>query len=100
MSQSVKAPFKFSYTGQTLKLCCPWGTQEMANKILSSVRGFQYQPYTASGAHINPAVELGDAFSGGSVYGGIYKKEILHTKPARRAEKPCTNGYVFQRTGS
>lgn len=65
-------------TGQTLKLCCPWGTQEMANKILSSVRGFQYQPYTASGAHINPAVELGDAFSGGSVYGGIYKKEILH----------------------
>ena len=34
-------------TGQTLKLFCPWGTQEMANKILSSVRGFQYQPYTA-----------------------------------------------------
>lgn len=65
-------------TGQTLKLFCPWGTQEMANKILSSVRGFQYQPYTASGAHINPAVELGDAFSGGSVYGGIYKKDILH----------------------
>lgn len=65
-------------TGQTLKLFCPWGTQEMANRILSSVRGFQYQPYTASGAHINPAVELGDAFSGGSVYGGIYKKEILH----------------------
>lgn len=65
-------------TGQTLKLFCPWGTQEMANKILSSVRGFQYQPYTASGAHINPAAELGDAFSGGSVYGGIYKKDILH----------------------
>lgn len=65
-------------TGQTLKLFCPWGTQEMANKILSSVRGFQYQPYTASGAHINPAAELGDAFSGGSVYGGIYKKDVLH----------------------
>lgn len=65
-------------TGQTLKLFCPWGTQEMANKILSNVRGFQYQPYTASGAHINPAAELGDAFSVGSVYGGIYKKDVLH----------------------
>ena len=65
-------------TGQTLKLFCPWGTQEMANKILSSIRGFQYQPYTASGAHINPAAELGDAFSVGSVYGGIYKKDVLH----------------------
>lgn len=65
-------------TGQTLRLFCPWGTQEMANKILSNVRGFQYQPYTASGAHINPAVELGDAFSAGSVYGGIYKKDVLH----------------------
>lgn len=65
-------------TGRTLKLFCPWGTQEMANKILSNIRGFQYQPYTASGAHINPAAELGDAFSVGSVYGGIYKKDVLH----------------------
>ena len=65
-------------TGQTLKLFCPWGTQEMANKILSNILGFQYQPYTASGAYINPAVELGDAFSAGNVYGGIYKKDVLH----------------------
>ena len=63
-------------SGRTLRLTCPWGTPEMAQNILESVRGFQYQPYTAEGAMIDPAVELGDGVTANNVYGGIYTKKI------------------------
>lgn len=65
-------------TGRIMRLECPWGTQEMANDILAKVRGFQYQPYAASDALLDPAAELGDGFSAGNVYGGIYKKDVSH----------------------
>lgn len=59
-------------TGRTLTLNCPWGTQEIANNILESIRGFQYQPMTADGALIDPSVEIGDGVSANDVYSGIY----------------------------
>ena len=62
--------------GRTLTLTCPWGTPEMAQNILDSVRGYQYQPYTAEDAFIDPAVELGDGVTANNVYGGIYTKKI------------------------
>lgn len=65
-------------TGRTMTLECPWGTQQMANNILSKIRGFQYQPYTASNAHLDPAAEIGDGFSAGNIYSGIYKKDVSH----------------------
>ena len=67
-----------SDTGRIMRLECPWGTQKMANDILAKVRGFQYQPYTAGDALLDPAAELGDGFSAGNVYGGIYKKDVSH----------------------
>ena len=65
-------------SGRTLTLECPWGTQEMANNILASIRGYQYQPYSATEAYIDPAAELGDALSVGNVYGAICKKNVSH----------------------
>lgn len=59
-------------TGRTLTLNCPWGTQEIANNILESIRGFQYQPMTADGALIDPSVEIGDGVSANGVYSGVY----------------------------
>lgn len=59
-------------TGRTLTLNCPWGTKEIANNILESIRGFQYQPMTADGALIDPSVEIGDGVSANDVYSGIY----------------------------
>lgn len=63
-------------TGRTLFVECPWGTQQMADDILSRIQGYQYQPYTASGALLDPAAELGDAVTVGSIYGGIYSKSV------------------------
>lgn len=48
-------------TGRTLEVTCPWGTEGMAAAILSSLSGFIYRPYTAGGAILDPAAELGDA---------------------------------------
>lgn len=62
-------------TGRTLSLTCPWATQAVADDILARIRGFQYQPYTASGALIDPAAELGDAVTVNDVYSGIYAME-------------------------
>lgn len=59
-------------TGRTLTLECPWGTQKMAENILKTIKGFQYQPYTANGAALDPAAELGDGVYVNNVYGGIY----------------------------
>jgi hypothetical protein len=60
-------------TGRTLTLSCPWGTQAMANNLLAQMRGFSYQPYTAEGAILDPASELGDGINVNGVYSGIYR---------------------------
>lgn len=59
-------------TGRELLVENPFGTQRMADDMLARIRGYQYQPYTASGAIWNPAAELGDALQVGGVYGGVY----------------------------
>ena len=62
-------------TGKTLTLNCPWGTQEIANNILQSIKGFQYQPMTAEDALVDPSVEIGDGISANGVYSGVYSLE-------------------------
>jgi len=60
-------------TGRTLTLSCPWGTQAMAKNLLAQMRGFSYQPYTAEGAILDPASELGDGINVNGVHSGIYR---------------------------
>lgn len=60
--------------GRTLYVSCPWGTQAVADNLLRSLRGFQYQPYSASGALLDPAAELGDGVTVDDVYSGIYTR--------------------------
>lgn len=62
-------------TGQTLEIRNPFGSQEMADNILASVRGFQYQPYNAESALLNPAAEMGDGVTIHGIYSGIYSRQ-------------------------
>lgn len=61
--------------GRVLSIQNPWGTQAQANTILASLqaKGFQYQPYTAEGAILNPAAEIGDGITISDTYSGLYK---------------------------
>src|SRR5699024_6233535 len=54
-----------------IDVMCQWGSQEMANSILSSVSGKKYQPYTATDALLDPAAEIGDAVTVGGYYSVI-----------------------------
>ena len=47
-------------TGRELVVFCPWGTQAMANNILTEIQGYAYQPFNADGAILDPAAQLGD----------------------------------------
>ena len=71
--------FAGNNTGRILTINNPWGTQEQANNILAGIQGFQYQPYTASGALLTPAAELGDAVTVNGVYSGVYRMSRNHS---------------------
>ncbi len=66
------AVFSGSRSGRVLTIENPWGTQEQADNILQSIQGFQYQPFTATDALLNPAAELGDGINLNGLYSGIY----------------------------
>ena len=53
-------------TGRVLTCDCLWATQETANGIVNILSGSAYQPYTASGAIIDMALELGDSVTVGT----------------------------------
>ena len=67
-------------TGRVLTCDCPWATQETANAILSALSGSSYQPYSADGAIIDLALELGDIVtvgkSGDTVTGPVFSINI------------------------
>lgn len=59
-------------TGRVLEITNEWGTQQMADDIYKDVSGWQYQPYEADGARLDPAAELSDGVTIDGVYGGVY----------------------------
>ena len=67
--------FAGSRSGRVLTITNEWGTQTQAQNILNALTatGFQYQPFSASGAILNPAAEVGDGITANGVYSGIYK---------------------------
>lgn len=67
-------------SGRTLEIDNPFGTQQMAADILEKLRGYQYQPYEATGALLDPAAEIGDGVTVGGVYGGLYRRETLFSR--------------------
>lgn len=60
--------------GRVLEVENPFGTQDMANSIYATVRGYAYQPMYADGAMLNPAADLGDGMSVNDVYSIMYSR--------------------------
>lgn len=61
-------------TGRTLEFDNPFGSREMAQNILNRLSGYQYQPYQADGALLDPAAEIGDAVGTATSYGGLFTR--------------------------
>lgn len=62
-------------SGRVMEVTNPFGTQQMAERMLAKLRGYQYQPYNSEGALLDPAAEVGDGVSIKNTYGGIYKRD-------------------------
>ncbi len=62
-------------TGYTVETTLPFCTQQMAEQMLQKLNGYRYQPFTANGAILDPAAEIGDGVSIGDVYSGLYNVE-------------------------
>ena len=60
-----------TYAGMDLYAICPYATQEMVTAILAAAQGYQYQAFSADAVNIDPAMELGDTATVGSLYGVI-----------------------------
>lgn len=61
-------------SGRTLTVESPWASQKMADNLLAQVRGARHQPFTATGAILDPAAELGDAITVDGVTGIMYRR--------------------------
>lgn len=70
------AYFAGDNTGHVLEVACPYGTQAMADNILSKIKGFIYRPFTAEDAIVDQAIELGDGITVDGVYTILAQQEI------------------------
>ena len=88
-------------TGRTLEFTCPFATQQMAENILSSLTGFQYQPYKVTDALLDPAAEIGDAANTRGSYGGIYSRntkfsEMMAADISAPHDEEINHEYAFE----
>lgn len=63
-------------TGRVLEAYCPWTSQELADDLLAIVSGYVYQPFKATGATIDPAMQLGDGITVGGTSSVIFKANL------------------------
>ena len=63
-------------SGREIEVTCPWGSQRMAQSILDRVSSYDFLPYSATDALLNPASEIGDGVTIGGIYSIISSSEI------------------------
>lgn len=71
-------------SGSTLTADCPLvkpsNRQAVADNLLKQVYGFEYQPFIADGAYMNPAAEIGDAITAYGIYAGLFDQEVTFNR--------------------
>ena len=75
-------------TGTVLEITNDWGSQAQADAIYEKIRGFRYQPYSASGTTIDPSVEIGDAVTIADTYGGVFLRATDYRDTTSSLEAP------------
>ena len=88
-------------TGRTLEIDNPFGTRQMAQDILNRLNGYQYQPYTADGALLNPASEIGDTISASTAYGMVFTRNrqfgrLMKADISAPCDEEINHEYAFE----
>lgn len=71
--------FAGTYDGYVMTIDCPYGTEDMANDLLTKAKGFAYQGFTAEQVILPPEVELGDGVTVAGIYGMIARRSFKFT---------------------
>ena len=92
-------------TGRRLELDCPWATQAMADNILAAINGYAYQPYSASGALLDPAAEIGDGVTVGGVYSivaavDVYFGAMMYADISAPSDEEVDHEYPYESRNS
>lgn len=87
--------------GLTMEYTMPFGTPQMAQDILDSISGYQYQEYDATDALIDPAVQLGDGLDVNGIYGSIDTKRtkfgyLFHADVGSPQIKQINQTYTYK----
>lgn len=81
---SVEVVADLARSGSTLSANCPLvkpsDRQTVADNLLKRVYGFTYQPYSAKGAYMNPAAEIGDAITAYNVFSGLFEQNTTFNR--------------------
>lgn len=68
--------------GTVIERECPYATQAMADNLLSTLQGYQYQSIEAEAARISPLAELGDGITVNGIYTQLAYKNIRFSSGA------------------
>ena len=81
---TVDVDIELSRPGRILDGDCPLvkpsQRQALADSILAQVAGFQYKPYEATDAEVNPLADIGDGIAVHGVYSGIFEQTTTFSK--------------------
>lgn len=88
-------------TGYALEFDNPLMTRAVLQAMLEKIRGYQYQPYQAEGAILDPAAEMGDVVSVRGLYGGIFTRSrnfsrLMKANIAAPADEEIDHEYKFE----
>lgn len=79
-SPEIQVVIDLTRSGKTMEancpLCKPSNRQQIADNLLQSLCGYNYQPFYATGAEVNPLAELGDGLTVNGIYAGMYQQDL------------------------
>lgn len=80
----ITVTYEMTRSGSVLRTDCPLvypdQRQSVADNLLKEMYGYEYQPFKADGAIINPAAELGDGVKAYGKYSGLYQQTITFSR--------------------
>lgn len=67
-------------TGREIEVYCPWGDQDLCDDLVAKLAAvsFEYLPYEAQNAYLNPAMELGDYITVNGTTGMICTVDVSY----------------------
>lgn len=84
VNDTVTVTAELTRSGSVLKADCPLVSpsdrQRVADNLLWKVYAFEYQPFSASGAYMTPAAEVGDAVTAYGIYAGMFEQETTFSR--------------------